>query len=88
MATRIFPEAACLSSGQAMAEMETAFHNHSFGKIKRKKNWRGKNSRGTVKGDHWLLSFVENNFLIKNLLMPTEQWNYVLWEQSIKKSLS
>lgn len=37
MATRIFPEAACLSSGQAMAEMETAFHNHSFGKIKRKK---------------------------------------------------
>lgn len=38
MATRIFPEAACLSSGQAMAEMNTAFHNHSFGKIKRKKN--------------------------------------------------
>lgn len=37
MATRIFPEAACLSSGQAMAEMNTAFHNHSFGKIKRKK---------------------------------------------------
>lgn len=84
MATRIFPEAACLSSGQAMAEMNTAFHNHSFGKIKRKKKWRGKNNRRTVKGDHWLLSFVEN----KHLLMPTEQWNYVLWEQSIKKSSS
>lgn len=49
---RIFPEAAYLSSGQAMVEIKTAIHNHPFGKIKRKKNGRGKNSRGSVMGGH------------------------------------